>query len=181
MKEAFFHNAESITPKWNMQKSSTKAAQSKGVHWFQLALPSETKKKKKPTGWLMVYMGVKTNLSHWRYCCRSLRSHTKPQWLFSVSHCYMEHGSIHLGQPLVFKSCHALTIAQPTSPVGQCGLCTGSCSCFIYTEQICCSFLWEVLRKDKHGIIAQKLLASFSGLWALAEATHTAIAGVSRG
>lgn len=93
----------------------------------------------------------------------------------------LQHGSIHLGQPLVFKPCWALTIAQPAISVGQCGSCTGSHSCFIYTEQICCSLLWEVLRKDKHRIIAQKLLASFSALRALSEATHTALDGVSWG
>ena len=93
----------------------------------------------------------------------------------------LQHGSIHLGQPLVLQPCRALTIAQPTSSVGQCGSCTDRHSCFIYTDQICCSLQWEVLRKDKHGIIIQKLLASFSVLRALSEATHTGVAGVSRG
>jgi len=40
---------------------------------------------------------------------------------------------------------------------------------------------WEVLGKDKHGIITQKLLASFSMFRALCKATHKAIAGVSWG
>lgn len=94
----------------------------------------------------------------------------------------LQHGSIHRGQPLVFKPCRALTIAQPASSVGQCGSCTtGSRSCFIYTEQICCSLQWEVLRLDKRGIITQKLLASFSVLRALSEATHAAVAGVGWG
>lgn len=106
-------------------------------------------------------------------------SHQATVTFFSLP--LLQHGCIHLGQPLVFKLCCALTIAQLTSSVGQCGSCTGSCSCVIYTEQICCSLQWEALRKDEQGIITQKLLASFCVLRALSEATHTAIAGVSQG
>lgn len=82
------HVAESVTPKrfHNLQKSSTKAAWTKqrteahtDFSWLYLE-----KKPQKPTGWLTVCMGVKTNLK----IVLPLRSHTKPQWLFSVSHCY---------------------------------------------------------------------------------------------
>lgn len=164
--------AESVTPKQfqNLQKSSTKPPWSKQRHTlFQLSLASENKR-------LMVCMGVKTNCSHWRYCCHSLRSHSKSQWCF-CSLPLLKHGSIYLGQPLVSKLCCALAVAQPTSSVGLCGSLTTSC--FIYTEQPCCVLQGEVLRKDKHGIITQKLLASFSVLRAVPKATHTAIAGVS--
>lgn len=152
---SIFHIAESITPNWfqNLQKSSTKTAQSKGAHWFQLTLPSETKKKA-------------NRLADGMHECENKlvtlkmllplnqESHQATVTFFSLP--LLQHGSIHMGQALVFKPCCALTIAQPTSSVGRCGSCIGSCSCFIYTEQICCSLQWEVLRKDKHGIITQK-------------------------
>lgn len=138
---------------------------------FQLSLASETKR-------LMVCLGVKTNCSYWKYCCHSLRSHSKSQWCF-CSLPLLKRRSIYLGQPLVSKPCCASAVAQPGSSVGLCGSRTASR--FIYTEQLCCSLQWEVLRRDKQGIITQKLLASFSVLRAMPKATHTARAGVSWG
>lgn len=75
------------------------------------------------------------------------KSHQATVALFSLP--LLQQGSSHLGQPLVFKPCCALAIPQPTSSVGQCGSGTGSHSCFTYTEQICCSLQWEVLRNTR--------------------------------
>lgn len=99
----------------------------------------------------------------------SVWSHSKSEWCF-CSLPLLKHRSIYLGQPLVSKPYYAIAVVQPSSSVGLCGSRTASC--FIYTEQLCCSSQWEVLRKDKQSIITQKLLVSFSVLRAVPEATQ---------
>lgn len=148
-----------------------------GTRWSQLALPSKTKRQanrladglhgceNKPVT-LKILLPLTQD------------SHQATAGFFSLP--LLQHRSIHQGQPQVFKPCHALTIAQPASSVGQCGSRTGSRSRFIDTGQTCCSLQWEVLRKDKHRIITE-IIGFFLCAQSPVEATHTDIAGVSWG